>query len=608
MSDKNLELLAPAKNLEYGKIAINFGADAVYIGAPKFGARAVVGNSIQDIEKLCNYAHKFHSKVFVALNTILYENELVEAERIIHQIYNAGADALIIQDMGILEENLPPITLHVSTQAHNIDYKKINFYKKIGFERVIIARELSLSQIQEINQNTNIELEAFVHGALCVSYSGQCYMSAYIGNRSGNRGECAQTCRLKYDLLDANKNIIVKNKHLLSLKDMNRSANILQMIEAGVTSFKIEGRLKNQTYVKNVTAYYRKVLYDIIENNQSCKQSSIGKFDFDFEPDLENTFNRRYSDYFLTGRKPEMTSNSPKSVGKPLGRVKNYGKKFIEIDTNLEIANGDGLCFFNKKDELVGFNVNKSVGNKIFFSKKPEIEKGTLVYRNNDLNFSKLLDKIENCRFIPVDIEFRETDLGFSLKISTVDGIYSVEKELKIEKELAKNKNSIDNIKKQLSKTGNTIFKVNKLDVEIEKSYFIPISKLNRIRRKALEKLYENLGDKHIILRMEITKNNVEYLSENLDYKANISNSLSDKFYKRHGVKKIESAFELVENKSEKVIMTTKLCIKYNLGQCPIYQKSKKNSCIKYLKLENHIFELEFDCKKCEMKIKTEKL
>ncbi|MBN2891186.1 MAG: U32 family peptidase [Bacteroidales bacterium] len=606
MKNNTLELLSPAKNLESGKTAINFGADAVYIGAPKFGARAVVGNSIQDIENLCKYAHKFHSKVFVALNTILYEKELAEAEKIIHQIYNSGADALIIQDIGILEMDLPPIPLHASTQAHNIDFRKINFYEKTGFTRAILARELSLHQIAEIRNNTHIELEAFIHGALCVSYSGQCYMSAYIGGRSGNRGECAQTCRLKYDLYDENNKLLAKNKHLLSLKDMNRSANIIDMINAGITSFKIEGRLKDQNYVKNVTAYYRKILDNFFNDNKEFKQSSIGRFFFDFEPDLEKTFNRRFTDYFLTERKPEMTSTSPKSVGKPLGRVKKSDKNFIEIDSKEKIINGDGLCFFDKNEELIGFSVNKTENNKIYTKNIAQISVGTLIFRNNDHDFNKKISQIENGRFIFVNILFSETNSGFSLKISTEEEVYSVEKTLELKKETANNEQkAVENIKNQLQKTGNTVFKVNKLNINLPNIYFVPISELNKIRREALDVLYTLLGSKYIISENKIEKNNAQFILKELDYKANISNSLAEKFYLNHGVEKTEQAFEISKKEDRKVVMTTKLCIKYNLGFCPTYQNPKEKINPKYLKLDNKTFILEFDCKNCEMKIIT---
>ena len=346
MKPKMLELLSPAKNLEYGITAIDFGADAVYIGAPKFSARINASNSLSDIERLCSYAHRFHSKVFVALNTIIFDNELEEVEKLIHKIHEAGADALIIQDMGILEMNLPPIELHASTQCHNFDLNKIKFLENVGFSRVILSREMSLDYIKQIRSSTNIELEAFVHGALCVGFSGQCYMSAFNGSRSGNRGECAQPCRLSYDLLDENKNVIIKNKQILSLRDLNLNAHIAELANAGVSSFKIEGRLKDLNYVKNITALYRKKLDEIIENNNSYKKASLGQFSFNFEPDASKSFNRGFTTYFFHERSEKISANTSKSIGKKLGKIIEVGENYFKIDTNEIISNGDGLCWF----------------------------------------------------------------------------------------------------------------------------------------------------------------------------------------------------------------------------------------------------------------------
>lgn len=605
-NSKKIELLSPAKNIEFGKTAINFGADAVYIGATKFGARTSARNSIDEIEKLCSYAHKFHSKVYVTLNTILFENELIEAEKIITQICEAGADALIIQDMGILEMKLPPIPIHASTQAHNIDYRKINFYDKVGISRVILARELSLDKIKEIKQNTNIQLEAFIHGALCVSYSGQCYMSAYIGNRSGNRGECAQTCRLKYDLLDSDKNMIVKDKHLLSIKDMNRSTHILEMIEAGINSFKIEGRLKDLNYLKNITAHYRKIFDKIFHENNSYANSSIGKYQFNFEPDADKTFNRRYTDYFLTERKKGLNSYSPKSLGKLLGKVKKNSENYIIIDTKEQINNGDGLCFFNNEQELTGFSVNKTQEDKIYTNSTNQINLQTPVYRNNDHEFNKKIASIETGRYIPINIKISETENGFELFIETEKSEYSVSQTLISNKEIAKNpEKAIQNIKTQLSKTGNTVFKIKNIELEISKAFFIPTSEINKIRRNTLEELYSLLGSKFIREEKTIVKNDFKYYSEKLDYKSNISNSLSEKFYKRHGVTQIEKAFELSSNKKDKTLMTTKMCLKYNFGMCEKYQKATSKPNPKYLRLNNEVFNIEFDCKNCQMNIKS---
>lgn len=599
-----IELLSPAKNIEYGKTAINFGADAIYIGSPKFGARSSAGNSITDIEKLCKYAHKFNAKVFVALNTILYENELLEAEKIIHQIYNAGADALIIQDMGILEMNLPPIFLHASTQAHNFDGNKVAFLEKIGFKRAILARELSLDQIKHIKSATNIELEAFVHGALCVSYSGQCYLSSYIGGRSGNRGECAQPCRLKYDLYDKNNKLIGADKHWLSIKDMNRANFISDMAEAGIISFKIEGRLKDLNYVKNVTSFYRKEIDNFLEGNTKYKKSSAGVYYFDFEADPEKSFNRRFIDYFLNGRKTDMASLSPKSVGKYLGEVKFVGENYLKINSKEQIINGDGLCSFKQNGDLIGWGVNKVIDDKIFVNQNIEVEIGSKIYRNNDFEFNKKISVVENCRFLEIEAEFNEIEQGFELILKFED-VLAIQNIL-IEKELAKNEEkSLLSIKNQLKKTGGTIFKIVNININLSKSYFIPISVLNEHRRNALLLLENELEKLHKTEEYYLIKNNEAYFSDSVDYRANISNSLAEKFYKRHGVEKFENAFELSNEKNNKTVMTTKFCVKYEMGQCPKYQKPKNKINPSYLKYQDKKFTIEFDCDKCEMKISS---
>jgi len=604
---KQLELLSPAKNSDYGKIAINFGADAVYIGAPKFSARASAGNSLHDIEQLAKYAHKFHAKVYVALNTILYENELEETEKLINQIYQAGVDALIVQDLGILEMKLPPIALHASTQAHNTHALKVNFLEKVGFSRVVLARELSENQIIEIKKETTAELEVFVHGALCVSYSGQCYISHYLGRRSGNRGECAQACRLPFDLIDKTGKTMLKNKHLLSLKDMNRADYLYDLIQAGVTSFKIEGRMKDENYLKNNTAFYRKKLDSILENKPKYKTSSIGHFFFDFEPDTEKTFNRKYSDYFLNGRKQDIHSlDTPKSLGKSLGKITNITSEYFQLLTNEELSNGDGLCFLNENKELIGLRVEKVIDKKIYTNQLALLKKEFEIYRNHDHQFIKTLSSIENCRFVSIRLFLSEIQTGFRLKASVENQNYSVEQTLEIEKEIANNaEKAIENIRNQLTKTGGTIFKITDLKIEFSTAYFIQTSKLNELRRSVLAELYERLGANYTTEKIRHTPNSFPYFEKELNYQANISNSLSAKFYQRHGVEKVEKAFELSENNENKQLMVTKLCIKYNLGQCEKYQKPTKSEIPKYLKYNNQKFMLEFDCKNCVMLVKS---
>ena len=605
---KQIELLSPAKNFQFGKTALDYGADAVYIGANKFGARKSAGNSLKDIEKLCLYAHKFNAKVYVTINTILFDNELQDVEKLIHQLWNAGADAIIIQDFAILEMNLPPIPIHSSTQMHNVSVDKIKFYEKIGLSRVILARELSLAEIIEIKNHTNIELENFIHGAICISYSGQCYMSAYLGYRSGNRGECAQACRLKYNLLNSKKQVIEFDKNILSVKDMNRTDSIEAMIDAGITSFKIEGRLKDLNYLKNVTAHYRKTIDNILENKTNYEKSSAGVFNFDFSPDPEITFNRTYSDYFLNGR-TKISSFSPKSVGKQLGKVTEINKNYIVINTNEKIVNGDGLCFFDTEGELTGFNVSKTEGNKIFTNTANKMNFETIIYRNHNHQFSKMLSKNKSYRKIPVNISFNEIENGFELIAQTDDKTHYASSTLIIKKEIAQNKEKVlENIQKQLKKTGNSPFFIQRIENHLQEIYFIPIGALNELRRNVLYKLEHQLSSnyKRTEKKLNIVDKTDFFLTQ-ADYKSNISNKLSKLFYEKHGAEILELAPEITGNFDKKEVMVTKFCLKYERGICPKYQNKKSEEDIKFLKYKNKIFRLEFDCKACVMKIIPEK-
>ena len=385
---KKIELLAPAKNLEYGREAINHGADAVYIGAPAFGARSAATNTISDIESLVNYSHLFGSKVFATVNTILFDNELEDAVQMIRQLYNIGVDALIIQDVGLLECDLPPIELHASTQCHNATIERVKFMESVGFARAILARETSLEQMREIRQATTLDLEAFVHGALCVSYSGQCYMSQYLNGRSGNRGCCSQPCRSMYDLYTEDNRMIIKNKHLLSLRDFSAADHLREMMEAGITSFKIEGRLKDITYVKNITAYYRQLLDNMLSGSS---KASSGHCTFHFVPDPERTFNRGYTDYFLTGRHPMASLSTQKSIGKTVAKVSRVEHNALVINSKEPLMAGDGLCFFDSKGCLQGFFVNAVQGSRIIPNRMPNITSGALLWRNHDQKFEKQL-------------------------------------------------------------------------------------------------------------------------------------------------------------------------------------------------------------------------
>lgn len=603
---RNIELLSPAKNLECGLAAINHGADAVYIGAPLFSARAAAGNSIADIETLVKYAHRFGAKVLVALNTILTDAQLKDAEKLIKQLYNIGADALIVQDMGILKLDIPPIAIHASTQTDNRTVEKVQFLQDVGFSRVVLARELTLNQIKEIHQKTEIELECFIHGALCVSYSGQCYISEAMKGRSANRGECAQYCRLPYNLTDANGKELIKNKHLLSLKDLDLSEHLEELIDAGVTSFKIEGRLKDADYVKNITAFYRKKLDAILAQRTDIQKYSSGKTTFFFEPNPEKSFRRSSSDYFFDGRKTEQTKlDTPKSLGEEIGRIISIGSNFLEIDTEKEIHNGDGFCFLDKKGILQGFRINRVEGKKLFLSEIPFIEKNTLVHRNQDHEFDKILSGKTSERKIGIDIEFAETENGFSIKMTDEENI-SVSTDFPTEKQPAKNAETANqNITNQLSKLGNTIYEAKKVDVKTTSYWFIPASLLNEWRRQTIDSLdieRENL------YKREFRKPSVEgtkFPETKLTYLGNVINAKSEAFYRHFGVQEIVPGFE-ARAESNVPLMYCKYCIKHAMGWCPKdgYKATFKEPL--FIQNGNEKFRLEFDCKKCEMLIYNE--
>jgi putative protease len=601
-----IELLSPAKNLTCGLAAIEHGADAVYIGAPRFGARAAAGNTIDDIETLVKYAHKFRAKVYAALNTLLTDEQLPDAEKLIWQLYEAGTDALIIQDMGILKMNLPPIVLHASTQADNRTADKIKFLADSGISRVVLARELSLKDIKNIHSQTAVELEAFIHGALCVSYSGQCYISQAMCGRSANRGECAQFCRLPYDLTDADGNILIHNKHLLSLKDLNLSDSLEEMICAGISSFKIEGRLKDISYVKNITAFYRKKLDVILGTDKSIRKSSFGKTIFFFEPDAAKSFNRGTTDYFFNGRNLSMIqADTPKSLGEKLGKVAYVGHNFFELSTDVEIHNGDGLCFVDKKGVLNGFRVNRVEAGKIHPFQMPEIKRETIIYRNFDSAFEKTMQGKTSERKIPVFITFAESENGFLLTLKDEEGI-SIHYEIKTEKQVAENpEKALEAIKTQFSKLGNTVYEALSVEINCSEPYFFPASKLAGWRREAVELFDRKRNENYCRAERKTIDKLSLFPQKSLTYSGNVTNRLAEKFYREHGVEKIAPGFE-VKAPKDVPLMLTKYCIKYEMGCCP--KEQHPGTSFKeplYLKNNGKSYRLTFDCRLCEMQIKA---
>ena len=643
---KKIELLSPAKNLEVGIAAINHGADAVYIGGPSFGAREKVGNSIEDIETLCRHAALFDAKVYVTMNTLLFDNELEDACKLAYDCWNAGVDALIVQDMALLNMDMPPIALHASTQCHNIDAEKVKFLEDVGFSQVVLARELSIEQIKDIRSKTTVPLEYFVHGALCVSYSGQCYLSHVIGGRSANRGACAQPCRLSWNLENAEGKRLATNRHLLSLRDLNNSKNIEELIDAGISSFKIEGRLKDIDYVKNVTAFYRKTIDEIIERRDDICRSSRGESNPAFYPNPEKSFSRGFTDYFIHGRQKYIDAPySPKSMGEYLGTIEKVKNKSVTIRTNKELHNGDGLCFLDRENNLLGFNVNAVAENKTrsltqTVTSNSDISKmtrfkieGSKIFRNSDLVWQKEVEKSQGNRKMKIDLIFTDTEDGFALsaKLHDTDSEY-ITTYLSTEKEIANNAEmALENIKSKLSQWGDTEFMVENIEIFFDNgqqttdnrlcpqeshvetygrmSYFIRASVLGEMKKDLVEKLRAYLIEKHRDERerrdVKVTTSDVIYPKEHLTYLGNVINKKAREFYELHGVKDIEDGLEKIKSNDELVVMTTKHCIRYANNICS--KEIGKPATSLYLVNDKGRFRLDFDCRNCCMKVIKEK-
>lgn len=606
---RKIEILAPAKNLYQGMAAINAGADAVYIGAEMFGARTNATNSLHDIGELVKYAHLFKTKVLVTVNTILYDNELEACRKLIWDLYKIGVDAIIVQDMGVLEMDLPPIAIHASTQANNRDAAHVKFLADAGFKRVVLARELNLDQIREIHEATDVELEFFVTGALCVSFSGNCYMSVANGERSANRGSCAQNCRLPYQLLDGNGEVLIENSYLLSIKDLDLSDELPNMIKAGISSFKIEGRLKDLVYVKNNTSYLRNRLDTFLAKNaDQYQKASSGRTFYNFEPELDRSFNRGYTDYFLNHRHASIGSwDTPKSQGQYIGKVLETKANGYVIENYELLNNGDGLYFLNENEKPDGTLVNIIVNGIVVPNQLKPLPNGTEIYRNLDAEFTRMVENENSAvRKIGVKMTFSDTEKGFSLSVVDEDG-HAYTLETAMEKAPAKNvENLFENIKQNLSKTGNTPFVVDDIEVHFSENWFLPNSKVNEIRRAALATLAEIRVRDYVREGQVIEKTTHPYPVKNLDYTYNISNRLARAFYERHGVESMEKAFELHWDAGKARVMTTKYCVKYELGKCPRYQRATMGEKVKEpltLKHGDVEYKLRFNCKPCEMEI-----
>jgi len=600
-----LELLAPAKNADFGIEAIRHGADAVYIGGPAFGARYGAGNTIEDIARLCEFAHRFRAKVFVALNTILRDDELEEARQLAWKIYEAGADALIIQDMGLLEVELPPIQLHASTQTDNRNPAKVKFLEDAGFSQVVLAREMTIKEVEKVAAETTLALEYFVHGALCVAYSGQCFISHAHTGRSANRGECSQACRLPYTLVDDKGKTITENQHLLSMKDNNQTDNMLELARAGVSSFKIEGRLKDLSYVKNITAHYRQLLDEIIAENPEFTRASSGSSTFTFEPQPEKTFNRGYTDYFANERQDDIGAfDSPAFVGELIGEVVDIGDGWFTVNAEKPFNNGDGICFYDAHGDVVGVRINRAEGTRLFPVEIPaELTEGTTLFRNRDQEFERSLEKDSAERRVAVQPVFAETENGFSLTLTDEDGV-SVAVDLVHGKEIAQNaERATSTLKDSLAKFGNTMFTAQPVELKLSQPWFLPVGALNALRREATEKLEaERLATHPRPPRAAPAANPVPYPQDELTYLGNVFNAKARHFYEKHGVQLIADAYEANQEKGMVSLMITRHCLRYSFNLCPKEVKHLKPDPMTLVNGSEKLI-LKFDCKACEMHV-----
>lgn len=571
-----IELLAPAANLQSGIAAITAGADALYIGGPAFGAREKAGNSIEGITALANHAHLFGVKVYLTMNTIIYEHELSAAQKLVHQAWEAGVDAIIVQDMALTQMALPPIPLHASTQTFNLTVDRVKFLEDAGFDRVILERAITLDEIRKIRQATNVELEAFVHGAICVGYSGQCYLSESLCHRSGNRGACAQPCRSDWNLLQ-NSKLIAQNKPLLSVGDMNLSDHLRELVDAGVTSLKIEGRLKDVDYVVNNTAHYNGRLTEL-----NVPRTSIGVCTPSFEPNPAKSFSRRLTTFMLNERRPSVSLLHNGEGGEYIGTVTKTDKDFFETDTEIKINNGDGISFAGG-----GTNINSAVGHRIFPNRMDGIRVGIKIFRNLDRDFR------------PTSERKIDAAIVFNSSVITVRDSDGVEAEIEYQSsEIAKNEQRMrENIINAFSKSGDTIFRVRDVDVRV--TPFLPMSELNRLRRELLEQLTRKRLDSYQRPAKHCANQYPQLGVESLDYRANVANSLARQFYERCGVVDVEQAFELAAPVVDSVVLRSRHCVRREMGIC-LRDKGVDRGEL-YIENNGRRFRLEFDCAECEM-------
>jgi putative protease len=609
-SPVRVELLAPARDLACGIAAIDHGADAVYIGAPRFSARAAAGNDLAAIERLSRYAHRYFSRVYVALNTLLSDAELEEAAAIARDVWNAGADALIIQDMGLLECDLPPIPLHASTQTDNRTAAKVRFLEQVGFSQVVLARELGLDEIRTIRAATTVPLESFVHGALCVCYSGRCYISEKVLGRSANRGECAQFCRHRWALRDLSGRDIGRERYYLSLADLDLSAHIGELLAAGISSLKIEGRLKDERYVKNVTAAYRLALDRHLSDVPVGRRSSSGRCRYGFEPDTARSFNRGRTDYFLVDRRNRPGSiDTPKAVGQEVGRVAEVGRNWFTLDGDVAIGNGDGLCCFDGGGRLTGFRANRVDGRRIFPREKVRIEPGAVVYRNHDSDFARQLDASSGCRHIAIDLLIEETASGLRCTVKDEDGCISVtERNVDTAARSATSGRTGEIIRRQMAKSGGTIFRVGEILVAVNPSLHLPAAVVNDLRREALQRHEEARLAAYARPERTIGKNDAPWPAGETACLAHVANSRAEAFYRRHGVTAFPPSPAGVENEGQLPLMVSRYCVRHQLGICGRGERKEGKAAEPLLLCDNTgCYVLQFECGRCEMLVLPEK-
>jgi collagenase-like PrtC family protease len=606
MSD-TIELLAPAQDGPTARAAIRCGADAVYLGAPRFSAREAAGNAIPTIRDVTDFAHEYYARVYVALNTLLYDEELPVAEKTIRQLYEAGVDGLIIQDAGLLELDLPPLPLIASTQLHNATGEKVKFWEDVGLSRVILARELTLAEMREIRRQTHIELECFIHGSLCVGASGQCYMSYALGGRSGNRGQCAQPCRRPYRLRDLQGNTLVKDRHLLCLKDLNLSDHLEELIDAGICSFKIEGRLKDIPYVANTVGFYRQKL-DSILSRKGLRRSSSGSVRLDFQPNLDKTFNRGFTDYGLTGRTSSIASiDTPKSIGEFVGTVARVEESCFILDRAHDLHNADGVCFFDRQKNLGGTVINRVEGQRVYPQNVQGIHPEQKIYRNFDYAFSRRLSGRPAERKIRLAMLLEETPDGLVLS-GTDEDDNQARVEIPGAKQSARKKEAArQTAVTQLTKLGNTLFECSDVQLQTQDTYFLPISRLNTAKRELVERLRQVRQARRPRPAGGIRRNAAPYPDKHLTYLGNVLNAKARAFYRRHGVETIAPAAESGQDLSGQVVMTTKYCLREELGLCPGRPSDSPAEPLLLEDEDGRRFTLRFRCGPCGMEISWKK-